>query len=169
VRKPEPAPHSKIRALADRFAVLQIAGAFILISLYIIEHRRPDNLATQSGSEITTAISKQKGHQFMAKAQKSERGAKSQAIRDYFSKNPKATVKEAHDAIVASGQKVSQALVAAIKYKDRQTARRRGRKAKALATGQVSLDHLIEAKSFAAKVGGIQAAKAALGGLERLG
>jgi hypothetical protein len=121
------------------------------------------------GAKLQPLFRNRKVNKFMAKAQKSERGAKSQAIRDYFSKNPKATVKEAHDAIVGSGQKVSQALVAAIKYKDRQTARRRGRKAKALATGQVSLDHLIEAKSFVAKVGGIQAAKAALGGLERLG
>lgn len=105
----------------------------------------------------------------MAKNSKPERGAKSQAIREYFGKNPKATVKEAHDALTAQGQKVSQALVAAIKYKDKQTARRKGRRAKAVATGQVSLEHLLEAKAFTLKVGGVQAAKAALSGLEKLG
>jgi hypothetical protein len=105
----------------------------------------------------------------MAKNSKPERGAKSQAIREYFAKNPRSTVKEAHDAIVGQGHKVSQALVAAIKYKDKQTARRRGRKAKAVAAGQVSLEHLLEAKSFAAKMGGLSAAKAAIAGLEKLG
>jgi hypothetical protein len=104
----------------------------------------------------------------MAKKQKAERGAKSAAIRDYFSKNARATVKEAHEALVAQGHKVSTALVAAIKYKDKQTARRRGRKAKAAASGQVSLEHLLEAKTFAAKVGGVGAAKAAIAGLEKL-
>ena len=46
----------------------------------------------------------------MAKAQKPERGAKSQAIREYFSKNPKATIKEAHEGLAAAGHKVLQEL-----------------------------------------------------------
>jgi hypothetical protein len=104
----------------------------------------------------------------MAKNQKPERGAKSKAIREYFAQNAKASVKDAHDALIAQGHKVSTALVAAIKYKDKQTARRKGRKAKAAATAQVSLDNLLEAKAFVAKVGGISAAKAAIAGLEKL-
>ena len=104
----------------------------------------------------------------MAKNQKPERGAKSKAIREYFAQNSKATVKEAHDALIGQGHKVSTALVAAIKYKDKQTARRKGRKAKAAAVGQISLEHLLEAKAFVAKVGGVNAAKAAIAGLEKL-
>jgi hypothetical protein len=105
----------------------------------------------------------------MAKAQKPERGAKSQAIREYFSKNPKATIKEAHEGLAAAGHKVSTALVAAIKYKDKSRARRKGRKARAAANGQVNLDHLVAAKAFIEKVGGVQAAKAAVHGIEKLG
>jgi hypothetical protein len=105
----------------------------------------------------------------MAKAQKPERGAKSQAIRDYFAKNPKASVKETFNALHAEGLRVSSALVAAIKYKDKAKAKRRGRKAKAVANGQVSLEHLLDAKAFIQKVGTVQAAKAALHGIERLG
>ena len=68
-----------------------------------------------------------------------------------------------------AGHKISTALVAAINYKDKSRARRKGGKSRAVSNVHVNLDHQIEAKAFIEKVGTVRAAKAAIQGIEKLG
>ncbi len=108
----------------------------------------------------------------MAKSAKPERGEKSQAVREYFKAHPKAKVKEVTEALGANGMTVSQALVAAIKYKDRSSrgrARRKGAMSAAAGNGVgLNIDHLLAAKKFALSLGGIENAQAALAAFAKL-
>ncbi len=118
-----------------------------------------------------------------------ERGARSQAIRDYFRENHKATVNEVVEALKARGITVKPGLVSNVKYgmKARKKARRksgatvtlaaaaanhagspkRGSAAHASTRG-ISGDDLIEAKKLADQLGGVEKARQALELLSQL-
>ena len=106
----------------------------------------------------------------MAKKAKRGRQAgvnKSQAIRDYLAKHPKAMPKE----IIAALQKiqVSPALVNAVKYGAKPKARKKKAVSKKPAPGtSITVTDLMQAKALADQMGGMVKAKVALDTLEKL-
>jgi len=97
----------------------------------------------------------------MAK-KKLERGARSQAVRDYLAENPKASPKDVVAALKEKGVSVSLGLVSVIKYSKRSAGIR------SLGKSNSSLAGLLHAKRFIDEVGGIEAAKEAIMLIERL-
>jgi hypothetical protein len=89
------------------------------------------------------------------------RGRKSNAIREVLSEQPTATVKEIQAALARKRVKASIALISKLK-----SGNRRGRKA--AANGDVTMEQLLAAKSFVAKVGSVDAARSAIDGLSKL-
>lgn len=100
-------------------------------------------------------------------AKQTERGVKSQAIRDYLKANKKA---KATDVVKALGEKgiiVSTAMVYNLKARKSMGKRRR----KAEAGGQtigLSISHLLAAKKLVAETGGMKEAQEALAALAKL-
>ncbi len=97
---------------------------------------------------------------------------RSQAIRDYLASNPTATPSVIIGDLKKKGIKVSAALVSAVKYhksaggNGRRKKRRRGSTS---ANGRkVDFAQLVEAKSLADKMGGVDKAKSALDMLAKL-
>jgi hypothetical protein len=105
---------------------------------------------------------------------KVERGARSQAIRDYLAAKPEAGPKEVISALKAKGVVVTTGLVSNIKYGGKKSKRRRGRsltmRAAARRTGKstVTIDQLLEVKRFANSLGGAEQLRRALDTLEQL-
>lgn len=108
-------------------------------------------------------------------------GSKSQAVRKFVAEHPGATLKQVVDGLAAQGIKVSIALVS--------SARKTGKKRTSKTTGAMpddtaqqvplaaktpakhavpTLADLMEAKKLVDRLGGIENAKAALDGLEKL-
>jgi hypothetical protein len=112
----------------------------------------------------------------------SERGARSQAIRDYLEMNPKATASKIIPALKAQGIEVSQGLVAnvksTIKKKMGGGKQKRGggrskaaaapRQAAASTASGLSAQDLIEANLLVSKLGGLRQTRSALDLLEKL-
>ena len=104
------------------------------------------------------------------------RGARSQAVRDFFGKNPDAPVKAVIEALKAQGVDVSAALVGSIKYNKGAKKKTSASATKApVATKQsavgsngLSAADLFEAKTLADKLGGIDQARKALETLAQL-
>jgi hypothetical protein len=101
------------------------------------------------------------------------RGAKSQAVRDYLSENPQASPKEVVDGLKAKGVKVKVTLVNSIKYKKpSKTGRRRApslRLAARRSSGAaVTVGQLLEVKRLADSLGGAEQVRRALETLEKL-
>lgn len=96
-------------------------------------------------------------------AKKPERGVRSQAVRDYLKKNPKASPKDIVAGLKEQGVTVSLGLVSVIKYtkKGPKTGKRGGK-------GSGTLESLLHAKKFIDHVGGIDAAKEAISMIEQL-
>ncbi len=107
-------------------------------------------------------------------ARKSKSGVnKSQAIRDYITANPKSKPKEIVEALTAQGVEVSPAFVSTLKSNDKRKGGkgpgRRGRPAGSKSGGSVlGVESLVQAKSFADKVGGIENAREILSALSKL-
>lgn len=104
-----------------------------------------------------------------AKATGTKRGAKAQAIRDTFRKlGRKAKPSEVISDLKAQGIKASYSQVSTI----RKSVFKRGRKSggsSVVATSEtIAMDHLLEAKRLAEKLGGIEAARHALSALSKL-
>lgn len=91
---------------------------------------------------------------------------RSQAIRDYLTKNPKANLVEVRETLATDGIKVSDSLINAVKYKKPKGKRgkKRGRPAKARATSTptFSAATLIAAKKMVDDLGGVERAVAAI-------
>lgn len=106
----------------------------------------------------------------MAKRKKTASVNKSQAIREYFAEHPDAKPKAAAEALAEKGIVVSAAFVSTIrstaKRKGGRPVGRPGRKP-GIATDS-SLETLIQAKKLADQMGGVDAARRALGSLERI-
>jgi hypothetical protein len=97
---------------------------------------------------------------------------RSQAIRDYLAKTPKAGPSEIKESLAKNGIKVSDSLISAVKYKNPKSRRgkKRGRPARAASNGAaVAVDSLVAAKKMVDELGGIEAAEKAIGVLKRLG
>ncbi|MEX2187002.1 MAG: hypothetical protein WD875_09425 [Pirellulales bacterium] len=98
---------------------------------------------------------------------------RSQAIRDYLAKSPKASPTEIKEALAKEGIEVSDSLISAVKYKKKAKGKRgkkRGRPAGATAkAASVSVESLVAAKKMVNQLGGIAAAEKAIGILKRLG
>ena len=97
-------------------------------------------------------------------AKKPARGARSQAVRDYLQKNPKATVKEVVEGVAKSGMKVSEGLVNVLKYKK---ARKR-RVIQRASTNGVDIKQLIAVKKLIDELGGMEQMRFAMQALEQL-
>ncbi|SMP54713.1 hypothetical protein SAMN06265222_104283 [Neorhodopirellula lusitana] len=119
---------------------------------------------------------------------------KSKEIRDYYAANPKAKPLEVVEAMKAKGIEVNAQFVSTVKSNSKKktskrgttaksasvaktparsakravTAKRPGRKPANAASGEISLDSLIKAKSLANEMGGIENARLALSALEQL-
>lgn len=102
-----------------------------------------------------------------------KRGARTQAVRDYLSENPKASARAVVEGLKEKGIKVKLTLVNSIKYKKPS----KGRKRRSLAvqsaarrTGAspVSLEQLIEVKRLADSLGGADQVRQALDALAQL-
>ena len=122
----------------------------------------------------------------MAKKKRGGRGKggvnKSEAIRDYLTKNSDAGPKEIKEALKKRGVDVTDSLVSQVKYnsatskKAKKRGRPKGQKATpasrrgrppAMSNG-VSFDALFEAKTLADRLGGVDRAKEAVSMLEKL-
>lgn len=97
-------------------------------------------------------------------ATKPARGARSQAVRDYVKKNPKATVKEVVEGLAKEGMKVSVGLVNVLKYKKA----RKTRVIKNASTHGVDIKQLIAVKKLIEEVGGMEQMRFAMQALEQL-
>ena len=97
---------------------------------------------------------------------------KSAAIRDYLASNPSATPSTIIEDLKKKGLKVGASLVSQVKYgqmKATNGRRKPGRPAGASANGsRVDIDQLVQAKSLADKLGGLEKAKQALNILAKL-
>jgi hypothetical protein len=94
---------------------------------------------------------------------------RSQAIRDYLGAHPTATPSVIIDELKKKGIKVSPALVSAVKYHNKPTNGRRKKTARASTSAHaVDFDRLVEAKTLAVKMGGVEKARHALELLARL-
>ena len=105
---------------------------------------------------------------------KKKRGVnKSQAIRDYLAKQPDAKLKTIIAAMKGRGITVSDSLANAVKYEKGRSGKKKvtkapvSRGAKA-ASGALSVDDLLEAKSLVDCLGGIDRAQKALETLQKL-
>lgn len=107
-----------------------------------------------------------------AKAKSGKRGAKAQAIRDTFAKlGKKVKPSQVIADLKAHGITASYSQVSMIRKKVFKRGRKAGQKVAATAaptSDSISMDHLIEAKKLAEKLGGIEAARHALAALSRL-
>ena len=93
---------------------------------------------------------------------------KSAAIREQLKKTPNATAPEVVKALAAEGIKVSPVLVYNVRNRIERkgtTGKKRGRPSK---DGTVSVESLLQAKAFAERSGGIEAARGALEALSKL-
>lgn len=81
---------------------------------------------------------------------------KSQAILQMLADKPTASVKEIQAALAAKRMKVSPALIHQVRGKAKPS------------NGHVSMDGLLAAKGFVAKMGSVEAAKAALDSFAKL-
>jgi hypothetical protein len=101
---------------------------------------------------------------------------KSQAVRDYLAKHPRAKPKEIGPAIKeAHGLDVSPQMISMIKSKARRGRGRRRRAAAVAAVGRprtnssrITVDDLVTAKKLAGQMGGVSRAQEALAALARL-
>ena len=97
---------------------------------------------------------------------------KSQAIRDYRAKHPKAGPTEISKALTKQGIKVSPAHVSNVapkSAKKKRTAKVGQRKAKMIADGEsVRVADLLAAQRFVESVGGMESAKTLLSAIEKL-
>ena len=106
-------------------------------------------------------------------AKRTRRVNKSEAIRDYLAKHPDAKPKAIIAAMKGRGITVSDSLANAVKYEKGKSGKKKvtkapvSRGAKA-ASGSLSADDLLEAKSLADRLGGIERAKDALETLQKL-
>jgi hypothetical protein len=113
----------------------------------------------------------------------SERGARSQAIRDYLAMNPEATASQIIPALKEQGIEVSQGLVANVKSTIKKKAGRTGKQKRgvnrpktaaaprqpaASTTSGLSAQDLIEANQLVSKLGGLRQTRSALDLLEKL-
>jgi hypothetical protein len=90
---------------------------------------------------------------------------KTQAIREYFKANKKATNKEVVDAMAKKGITVSANYVSTIKTKHN----KRGKVAKkAMASGEIGVSEIKAALSFLKAVGSVSAARQALVAAEEI-
>jgi hypothetical protein len=111
------------------------------------------------------------------KTRKPRANSKSGAVRAYFARHPQAGPTEVANALKKEGIEISAAHVsnvkAAMKRKagsNGQAARGRGRRGRPAAGGSdaVSISSLIEARSFANRVGGVEKASALIAALAKL-
>lgn len=127
--------------------------------------------AKKAGRKSKTKGRKPKGRK--AKAKGTERGAKAQAIRDTFAKlGKKAKPSQVIADLKTQGIKASYSQVSTIRKKVFKRGRKPGSKtvasAASMSSESISMDHLIEAKKLAEKLGGIDAARHALSALSKL-
>ncbi|MBI3862005.1 MAG: hypothetical protein HY290_08920 [Planctomycetia bacterium] len=106
-----------------------------------------------------------------------KRGAKSQAVRDYFAANPGAGAKAVVEGLAEKGINVKVTLVNSIKYKKpAKGGKRRGRRPMTMqaaarrtsANGSLSVENLIEVKRLADLLGGADQVRQALEALAQL-
>jgi hypothetical protein len=100
-------------------------------------------------------------------AKKSERGVKTQAVRDYLNAHKKAKATEVVAALKEKGIEVSTGMV--YNLKARRTMGKRRRKAEA--SGETigpSITHLLAAKKLVQETGGVKQAQEALAALAKL-
>jgi hypothetical protein len=112
------------------------------------------------------------------KTRKPRANSKSGAVRAYFARHPQAGPTEVASALKKEGIEISAAHVsnvkAAMKRKagsNGQSGRGRGRRGRPVAGGgsdAVSISSLIEARSFANRVGGVEKASALIAALAKL-
>jgi hypothetical protein len=100
-------------------------------------------------------------------AKKTERGVKSQAIRDYLNQNKKAKAPEVVAALAEKGIDVSTAMVYSLKARNSMGKRRRQAEANGQEIG-LSITHLIAAKKFVEATGGVKPAQEALAAFAKL-
>jgi hypothetical protein len=100
-------------------------------------------------------------------AKKSDRGAKSQAIRDYLSENKKAKAADVVSALSAKGIKVSTAMVYNLKARKSMGKRRKKTRAGGTEISH-SISHLLAAKEFVDATGGLKQAQGALAAFAKL-
>ena len=95
---------------------------------------------------------------------------KTQAIKDYLADHPKAGPKEIAEALNKRGFAIKPKYVSTIKtnMKAKSKATKKAAPRRRAASDQVSMAALLEAKKLAAKLGGIEKAKQALGALAQL-
>ena len=101
---------------------------------------------------------------------------KSQMIRDYAAKHPKAGPTEISRELTKQGIKVYPPLVSNVlgaskrkKTKKRVTARKASGRPSTAMQDKVSLSDLVAAQEFAGKVGGVDSARSLLKAIEKLG
>src|SRR5687768_14180545 len=102
-------------------------------------------------------------NQIMARPKKAVRGAKSQAIRDHFASNKKATSAEVAAALKEQGISVSSQMVSNIKGKLGLTTKRRRRQvavASRNGNGRLSIDDLMKASKLVKEIGAERAKEA---------
>jgi hypothetical protein len=102
------------------------------------------------------------------KAAAVEGPSKSEAIRNYKSKNPDAGPKAIAAALADDGIKVTPAFVSTVLSNDKRKGGGTGRRGRRPGGGNASLDNLIQAKKLAEQMGGIEQARAALDALARI-
>ena len=100
---------------------------------------------------------------------------KSQVIRDYAAKHPKAGPTEITRELAKQGVKVSPPLVSNVlgaakrKKSKRRVAKKGPGRPAAVASDKVSLDALVNTSKFVEQVGGVDKAKALIKAIEKLG
>jgi len=91
-----------------------------------------------------------------------ERGAKSNAIREFIAATPEATVPEIIAAMSEKKIDVSKALVSKLKYGTKPKRRGRRKKSKADPMTAVTLESLLQAKGYVTRIGSLETARTAL-------
>ena len=111
----------------------------------------------------------------MAKKKAKSSINKSQAIRDYLAKKPKAAPKEVIAALKENGVEVSVGLVSNVKYSKKRPKKAVKKKvsvktvaARRLAVASLSVADLLEVKKLADQMGGVKTVRQALDTLEQL-
>ncbi len=107
---------------------------------------------------------------------RAKRGVRSQAIREYLSKNPKAGPKQVVEALKEKGVVVKLGLVSAVKYgTGKRSKSRRGRSPSVRVAARrtrgvppVTVEQLIEVKRLAVAIGGVEQVRRVLETLEML-
>lgn len=90
-----------------------------------------------------------------------KRGRKTSAIQAILAEQPTATVKEIQAALAAKRIKASAALIHQVKGRKR-------RSRKPAANGQITMEQLLAAKGFVARLGSVDAARQSLDALAKL-